>query len=311
MSIRWFAAGDPSSGDRMTSGMRRARLFIWIVLSGAPAFAQRSAPAFEVASIRLNTHCDARGGSGGAPMPGRVTLECADLRDLILTAYGIYGNGPNPAPGSFRIQVIGGPAWMDSARYDILAKAVGDPPRSEMYGPLMQSLLEERFRLKVHRETRDGKVYLLTVAKNGSKLRAAKVGSCVIADGNQPENPNARVCGKPAIHSAGSDLTVVDIYGATIANLCAQLDLAMDREVVDTTGINGRFDIHLEVAPADLRPKFVAGRTIDQLGPAVDDADAGPSISTALQQQLGLKLESGRGPVQVIVVDRIEHPAGN
>lgn len=284
-----------------------------IVLIAGSALAQISRPAFDVTSVKLNTRCDAGGRSGGASMPGRIALECADLRDLILTAYGIYGNGPDPAPGSFRIQVVGGPPWMDSTRYDIAARPAGNPPRSEMYGPMMQSLLEDRFQLKVHRETREGRVYLLTVAKNGPKLRVTKDGSCAIADINHPSDAakaNARVCGKPNIVS-DSHVTVIDMYGATIANLCSRLNLSMDREVIDRTGIAGRFDIHLEVAPADLRPNFVAGRTIDQPGPAVDDPDAGPSISAALQQQLGLKLGSGRGPVQVIVVDRIERPADN
>jgi|HubBroStandDraft_4_1064222.scaffolds.fasta_scaffold472272_1 uncharacterized protein (TIGR03435 family) len=86
----------------------------------------------------------------------------------------------------------------------------------------------------------------------------------------------------------------------------------MDREVVDKTGIVGRFDVHLEVTAGDIQPKFVAGRTIEQQGQlTADQMDAGPSISTALQQQLGLKLETGRGPVQVIVVDHIERPTDN
>ncbi len=282
-------------------------------MTAGSAFAQTPRPAFDVASVKLNTRCDAGGRSGGASMPGRVTLECADLRDLILTAYGIYGNGAEPAPGSFRMQVVGGPSWMDSTRYDIAAKPTGNPPRSAMYGPMMQSLLEDRFRLKVHRESREGRVYLLTVAKNGSKLRATKEGSCVNADINRPMDPRnaaARVCGKP-IPSGGPELTVVDIYGATIANLCSQLSISMDREVIDRTGMAGRFDIHLEAATADLRPKFVAGRTVDQPGPGADDPDAGPPISAALQQQLGLKLESGTGPVEAIVVDHIERPTDN
>ena len=269
--------------------------------------------AFDVASVKLNTRCDAGGRSGGAPMPGRIALECADLRDLILTAYGIYGNGPDPAPGSFRIQVVGGPSWMDSTRYDIVAKPAGNPPRSEMYGPMMQSLLEDRFSLRVHRETREGPVYLLTAAKNGPKLRPSKEGSCVVSDANHPADSRdtaAHICGK-AIRSGRPDLAIIDIYGATIANLVSQLNLSMDREVIDKTALTGRFDIHLEVAPADLRPKFLAGRTVEEPGPPVDDTDDGPSISTALQQQLGLKLASGRGPVQVIVVDRIERPTEN
>jgi uncharacterized protein (TIGR03435 family) len=287
---------------------------ITLTFTAGRTSAQISRPAFDVASTKLNTHCDTGGPSGGVSTPGRIAVECADLRDLILTAYGVYGDSANPAPGSFRMQVVGGPAWMDSTRYDIVAKPAGNPPRSQMYGPMLQLLLEDRFRLKVHRETKEGPVYLLTLAKSGPKLHATKEGMCVIADiDHPPEAGNAltRVCGKPKI-SSGGPIVTVDIPGATIGNLCSQLGLVMDREVIDRTGIAGRFDIHFGVTPADLQPKFVAGRAIEQQGqPTADNTYAGPSISTALQQQLGLKLETGRGPVQVIVVDRIERPTGN
>lgn len=287
---------------------------IMLTFTAGGANAQISRPVFDVASIKLNTHCDIGGLSGGISDPGRIAAECAELRDLILTAYGIYGNGANPAPGSFRMQVVGGPAWMDSTRYDIVAKPAGNPPRSQMYGPMLQSLLEDRFRLKVHRETKEGPVYLLTLAKSGPKLHSSKEGMCVIADIDHPPeagNAPARVCGKPKI-SSGGPVVAVDIPGATMGNLCSQLGLVMDREVIDRTGITGRFDIHFEVTPADLKPKFVAGRAIEQ--PAqitADQTDAGPSIFTAVQQQLGLKLVTGRGPVQVIVVDHIERPTDN
>jgi uncharacterized protein (TIGR03435 family) len=138
--------------------MKRSWTFAGIVFTAASAYAQTPRPAFEVVSVKLNTRCDPNGPSGGRSTPGQIYQECADLRDLILTAYGIYDNGANPAPGSFRMQVVGGPAWMDSTRYDIVAKAAGNPPRSEMYGRMQRSLLEDRFKLKVHRETREGPV---------------------------------------------------------------------------------------------------------------------------------------------------------
>jgi uncharacterized protein (TIGR03435 family) len=284
---------------------------ITLTFAASWASGQISRPAFEVASIKLNTHCDIGGPNGGTSTPGRMVLECADLRDLILTAYGIYGDAVSPAPGSFRMQVVGGPAWLDSARYDIVAKAAGNPPRSHMYGPMLQSLLEDRFGLRVHRETKEGTVYFLDVAKNGPKLQATQENTCVVADINHPPEAGRAVCGKTKI-SLGGLVVTVDIAGATIANLCSQLNLVMDHEVIDRTGIAGRFDIHLEVARADVQPKFVAGRTVEQQGPlTADDRDSGPPISAGLQQQLGLKLETGRGPVQNIVVDHIERPTDN
>jgi uncharacterized protein (TIGR03435 family) len=274
--------------------MKRISLLTGIALVATWAVAQ-SRPAFDVASVKVNTKCDAGGRSGGSSTPGRIALECADLRDLILTAYGIYGNGPNPDPGSFRMQVVGGPSWMDSTRYDIIAKPAVNATTAEMYGPMMQALLEDRLHLKVHTETRQGGIFLLTVAKNGLKLTAAK------------EDTG----GKPSM-SSGNSLVTLNMPGATIANLCTQLGMRMDREVVDKTNLTGRYDIHLEVSPSDLHPKYVAGRTINDQGqPTTDDMDAGPSISTALQQQLGLKLSTGTGPVPVIVIDRIEPLTGN
>jgi uncharacterized protein (TIGR03435 family) len=286
-------------------------LFTLALAAGAPAQAPRA--AFEVVSVKLNTKCDPNGMSGGRATPGEFYQQCADLRDLILTAYGIYGDGPNPQPGSFRMQVTGGPAWMDSSRYDIAAKPAGNPPRSEMYGPMLQSLLEDRFKLKVRRETREGPVYLLSIAKSGPKLRPTAEGSCVITDLNHPANPAASSlpqCGKAKI-TRGPVITL-DMPGATIADLATQLNLVMDRGVMDKTAITGRFDIHLEVTPADLQPKFLAGRAVPDPGqPASGEPDDGPSITTALEKQLGLKLSTGKGPVAVLVVEHIERPADN
>ncbi len=285
-----------------------------MTMVAAPAtFAQGPRSTFEVASIKLNTRCDPNGPTGGRSTPGQIYQQCADLRDMILTAYGIYAEGATPVPGSFRMQVNGGPAWMDSTRYDITAKAAGNPPPSEMYGPMQRSLLEDRFKLKVHREVREGPVYFLTVSKNGPKLRATAEGACEVTDVDHPARPrdsSMPQCGKAKI-SRGSSLVTVDIPGAAIAALCAQLNLVMDREVIDRTGLAGRFDIHLEVTPADLRPQFIAGRTVETPGPPTGADQDGPSISVALQQQLGLRLERGRGPVPILVVDHIERPTEN
>jgi uncharacterized protein (TIGR03435 family) len=233
------------------------------------------AQTFDVATIKLNPQCNELGPSRGARAPGQIAMECADLRDLIVTAYGVFPNGSASLAGSYRTQVIGGPKWIDSDRYEILAKASGNPPTAQLLGPMLRALLEDRFHLKVHRETKEGRIYKLTVAKNGPKL--------------QPSSEREAV---------------------TMAEFCARLSTVLDGEVIDTTGITGRFDIQHQVDPSLLTPRFVAGR--DQSpGTAFDDNPDRPSIFTVLQQQFGLKLEAARGPVQTIVVDAIERPTEN
>lgn len=255
----------------------------------AVGFAQSTGRTeFEAAVIKLNNSCAAGGRGGSRRTPGRIALQCAELRDLILTAYEIYGG--NASADSFRMQVLGGPGWIDSDRYDFEMKAEGNPPVAQMYGPMLRAVLEERFRLKVHRETREAPVYWLRANKGGAKLKQSAQGS-----GRVKTDPHG----------------VIDMTGVTMADLAAQLGLRLDRDVVDRTGISGRFDIHLEVAQTELRPRRVAGSSV-----ARDDSPAsadlsGPSIFTAVERQLGLKLESAKGPVSVLVIDQIERPSAN
>jgi uncharacterized protein (TIGR03435 family) len=143
-----------------------------------------------------------------------------------------------------------------------------------------------------------------------------KEGSCVSADINHPTpqtgpgQPRPRICGSQV---TGLDGTF-DMYGATMEGWSLQLATRLDRDVIDKTGIVGMFDIHLEVSRADLAPRFLAGGEVRQDDPSTPVAGTdptGPSIFTALQQQLGLRLESGKGPVETLVIDHIEKPTGN
>jgi uncharacterized protein (TIGR03435 family) len=279
-------------------------------------------PKFEVASIRLSD-CDFSKFAGRGSSPGRINLKCAHLRDLIQQAYGRFRFNP------LRDQVTGGPGWLDSDFYDIVAKADSEASRTQMAGPMMQTLLEDRFRLKIHREPKEVPVYELTVGKGGSKLQPARGGNCIVPDPDHPPAPQAP--GYVPIRSCGGRYETghgFDMYDATVANLCEALSFKMDRDVIDKTGIQGKFDIHVEINPDNVGTGAVvpaaSGGSNDAGPPAASDprsmlADLLHDIQKtnegvlgpALQQQLGLKIESGKGPGETIVIDHIERPTQN
>ena len=221
-------------------------------------------PKFEVASIRtckaedIAPAAGTKGGRAGAGRvsgsPGRLSVECRTVASLIRDAYLSYPSGeawPKPvgsltpvAPVSDRLrgqEVKGSPAWVNADRYTIEAKAEGPQSLEMMRGPMMQALLEDRFKLKLHREIREIPVYELTVDKGGPKLKVTQGGSCIIMDRDHPppgpDQPFPRICGG----FFGDDLN-----GSTMVNLCRQFSVMMDRDVIDKTGITGVFDIHLE-----------------------------------------------------------------
>lgn len=224
-------------------------------------------------------------------------------RQLVLIAYGVQS-----------YQLAGGPGWMDSDRYDIQAKAGSDASVQQMEGPMLQALLEERFGLMLHRETRELPVYKLTIGKSAPKLRASTAHSCAPWDTSAP--PPATTAGQAPPNFCGFRNPAADglnraldgravTMAALATTLSRSYTAALGRNVIDGTGITGTFDISLEWAmdaPAGAR---------GEAGSATPQDSAGPSIFTALQEQLGLRLEPTRGPVEVLVIDHIEKPSGN
>ncbi len=196
--------------------------------------------------------------------------------------------------------ISGGPAWMNSDRYDIEAKVEGKLKGDDLL-LVLKTLLEDRFQLKVHRETKEGPVYLLTAAMGGPKLSPS---NCIVVDPAHMPAPASgeglpEICGR---NKGGGTTTsrMLNIAGlkidepdpaATVPGLTFYLSSILERTVIDKTGLIGRFDVHLEYTP--------------QL-----DGD-GLSIFTAVQEQLGLKLESAKGPVETLIVDRVERPSAN
>jgi len=239
-------------------------------------------PAFEAASIKPSPP-ETRFFSMNDLPGGRLTATGATLGDLLELAYHLES-----------FQITGGPNWLNSARYDIIATANGDAVTAEQKRKMIQSLLEDRFKVVVHRETRQLPIYELTVARGGSKLKSAETATC--PDPPAPSNP----CGGFRI----SHRSLMIGNKVTVTQLATDLSFLLGRLVVDKTRMNGIFDIRLEWTPDP------------NLGKASGDAEPrptgdGPSIFTAVQEQLGLKLESRRGPAEILVVDQAESPSPN
>jgi uncharacterized protein (TIGR03435 family) len=173
---------------------------------------------------------------------------------------------------------------------------------------MLQALLEDRFKLRLHRETKELPVYALTVTKNGLRLQKS---SCAPFDFNNPPPPPRPgeklpyVCG--SVREGGNPLNwTLDALGMNMSELARNLSLRLDRTVIDRTGINGTFDVHLEYAR-----ELPAGAPGTPGDPASTVDTAASPIFTALQERLGLKLESGRGPVEMLVIDHLEKPSEN
>jgi len=305
-------AGMAALGALIVVDGTKARAVQAQVHSAAP-FSISATPNFEVASVKPGTGCgQGRGGPrfGISTSPVGLSITCQTVDFLIRQAY--VANGRDPLFMSARLYnqpIQGSPGWINSERYAIDAKTVGTQSREIMLGPMMQALLEDRFKLKIHRETRTVPIYKLTVAKGGPKLETAKDRSCAPIDVEKTDPPpGTHFCGI-LIRSLNPAPARAALSGATIADLCRGLSRLMDRDVIDETGIAGLFDFRLEISVADLFPHTgVASSDPDASASAADPS--GLSIFGAVQK-LGLKLERGSGSEDTFVIDHIEKPSGN
>jgi uncharacterized protein (TIGR03435 family) len=258
-------------------------------------------PKFDVASVKLDPGPNMYGGV--AALPGGRFRANETLRTLMAVAYDVKP-----------LQISGGPSWINSEHYQIEAKADGNANAQQMR-PMLRSLLEDRFKLAIHRETKRLPVYTLAVAKAG-KLKQAT--NCAIPDadphaplpppppppppGEPPTSPPHLPCGFLAVRGPALDGTSV-----TMADLVDRLSFLLGRTVRDQTDFKERFDVHV---------RFALDATLEGLSlqiplqqPDADSSD--PSLTVALREQLGLKLTSARKPVEVLVIDYVERPAGN
>ena len=247
----------------------------------------QSVMQFEVASIKLNTSGTT---SMKFPVPagGRLTATNIPLKALI--SFAAYG-GQNSQ--------LTAPDWTSSQRFDVDARAVGPNITREEYQRMLRALLEDRFKLELHHETRDLPAYELFLAKGGSLLKPADPKACdpVGATNDQGTNRVGVTCG-----TFFTGQTSIDARSMTMTQFANVLAIVLGRPVVDRSGIDGRFDIHLNLDPQGVN----LGNGFTGLTSDADQRDgAQPSIFSALQQQLGLRLQSHKEPTDVIVIDRL------
>jgi bla regulator protein blaR1 len=279
-----------------------------LLASSVSLFGQQPAPppGFDVASIKPSPP--------GTPdrlpriSPGRVEIFNSTLKELIRLAYSRFAFDTR--------EITGGPSWIDSERFDIAA-TLGNPLPQGFdstglpagLSAMLRTLIEDRFAVRTHNERRDGDVYALTFARSdktiGAGLRSVPDTCAAAMKELTSASPPPRPTGPPPCSFGGSRGRLIGT-GVTIAMFSSVLSGIVGRPVVVRTDLAGNFDIDLTFDPASVA-KTLPG---EPPGPAPID-DTKPSIFTALQEQLGLKLESTRGPIDVLIVDRAERPTAN
>jgi uncharacterized protein (TIGR03435 family) len=279
--------------------VKRTLVVSVIVLGTYIASAQTgtASSGFEVASIRPSDPASGAPHLGMSPS-GVFTAKSVTVKALVRQAYDLKD-----------FQISGGPGWIDTDQYDIVAKGnseslsedqirtMSSEQRNilkEQFLQKLRALLADRFQLKVHQETKELPIYALIIAKNGPKIQPA-------TEGLGPGSGLTTRMGE-----AGK--TEITGKTASLDSLVRLLSNQVNRITVDKTGLKGDYDFKMTFAP-DLGPRPAdAGDAGASAARADND---GPSIFTALQEQLGLKLEAQKGPVQVLVVDSVQKPSAN
>jgi uncharacterized protein (TIGR03435 family) len=229
------------------------------------------AQKFEVASLKPSQPGEQGGGIRPAPGGQRYVAGNMPLRQLIMVAWRVKID-----------QVSGGPGWIDTDRWDMNAQAERPSSIDELH-VMLQNLLKERFKLQMHSETKEHPVYVLTVDKGGLKMKPHEIGTA-----NDPW------IDQPGVGKLNAKFTPMDYFAW-------RLSMILDRPVLDRTELKGGYDFDLSWTP-DLPSGLPEGAPVDT---------SGPTIFAALPKQLGLKLEPQRGPVEIMVIDHAEKPAGN
>jgi len=291
----------------MTAITRSCVAVAWAVASVLILDAQSPADApplqFDVASVKPNHSGDFRRAIG--PSPGGFSALNSSLRELVAMAYGV----PQSVAA---INVIAGPAWIDSERFDIDAKTGVERLPPAQISEMLRAVLTDRFHVKAHKETRERDVYALVVADSarglGPRLTAATYDCAArYAALARKETPQALPPpGPDGRRTCSGQSRPGNVYaiGFQIDSLADSLAPFVGRVVLNRTGLTGGFNFDVTWTPEQLPPNRPDGDD-----PRIDPN--GPSIFTALREQLGLRLESQRAPVEVVVIDSAERPTPN
>jgi uncharacterized protein (TIGR03435 family) len=257
--------------------------------------AQPSAvPSFEVASIKPRV---GEAVFGAPSSPDRFTYPDATLLDLIRWAHDLQG-----------FQVEGGPEWVRADRFDVSAKAASPQPQT-MMRQMLERLLRERFNLQSHVETRQLPLYHLRTARAdarlGERMRPSSIDCAALIEASAVGSRTAGSSPPPCLWRVGITATIATMMldGVSMPRFASLLQPMLQRVVVDETGLHGTYEIRLEFDADQLNVPFPL--PADTPAPASRD---GLSLFTALQDQLGLKVESARGPVNVLVIDSVDRP---
>jgi uncharacterized protein (TIGR03435 family) len=303
-----------------------------LALAGWTATAQTAeGPAtFDVASVKpaapsVNGMIRVRmAGGPGSPDPGQINYSNVSLKNVLMSAYNVKG------------YQLSGPAWLDSERFDIVAK-IPKGATKEQFQQMLQNLLAERFKLKLHRETKELPVYALVIAKTGLKMKESpKEDPAASAAAAPPDagafggaEPRMRVGkdGMPQLPPGGpgrGGMMMMNNGGKMkmqankqkVTQIAEMLANQLGRPVLDQTGLTADYDFALEYAPDEMMrggPGMMAppapapdgGGGGGGAAPSASEG-GGPTVMTALQEQLGLKLESKKGPIALLVIDSLE-----
>lgn len=258
---------------RPTVTMKRAALF-----AATLSVVLGQAPAFEAASIKPNS--SGRPGGGISLYPARIKIVNSSLKFCVQVAWNVKD-----------FQISGGANWVDTDRYDIDAAAASPFTREELR-TMLQALLTDRFGLAIHREMQEKPGYALVVARNGAKLQPAT------------EDPSVQFS-----RTSSGDRTL-KAPGISMAQLASAFSTALGKIVVDQTGIEGKFNVALQWTP-DYTTEPRMAKNGEPMPAPPPDSTPGPSLFTAVQETLGLRLESKKVPVEVIVIDRATRPTEN